>query len=890
MCKNGAFILLVDDKDIKKQALMHVLCREMTVYVEGAIQVLPSPQDSNFKEPDPNLSVIELEPLLDCEFVGEHIEGDVRGFEGDIGVGGNVSGVESESDDLLDSDYDMESENGDDDTIFQKNVDYEVELGDTNNVNTNETSNESNESGEDDAVESDGDLDEGRVSEEEDEGHKYPVFNPALIYDPDFVLGLIFSTKAEFKKVVQSHAIKIRRTLKFTKNDKSRVYVRCAWGGKINAIQKMNELTFIIRKYNPYHSCPETFHVKNVKTGWLSEKFIQRYKSDPKRNVKGFRFDVMNDINCNVYKDQAYRVKRNALKMIEGSPDYQYTRLWDYADELRKTNPGSTVILGTEDSNEGLRFSKFYVCFKALKDGFQAGCRPIIGVDGCHLKGPHGEILLTAIGIDPNNNLFPLAYAIVSKENGETWGWFLAVLKQDLNIVREHEYTFIFDKQKGLIKAFEEVFPGSDHRFCVRHMHNNFKSEGYRGMAFKNALWMAATATTVNDFRSRMNALKNLSQAAFEWFHDKLAEQWSRSHFNEYPKCDMLLNNVCETFNSNILDARDKSILTMFEWIREYLMKRLQENRDRINGDHLRGETMYIPPLPPNFGRARGRPAKARRREAGVPILKKKKRSRGNKTLKLRRQQKTVKCRCCGEPDHNSSTCPKKHSTKESNQADSQTEAPVKAKKRQRVRKRGDVNLPSGSNTQANGPGMVSDINPTIVEDGQLGNNETILRAMRITISKLPRRVRKTRSQTEATGTSTDEAPSNVASQPEPPPAAATQNPQLLPPLWQAATEKDETLPICLGTLNLPKQNPPKVPGPSMYNQLQISQSNLQAHSQPTGLQPRVQIRAPPPMHGANFTPSFNLTFFFNGESHHYRTPEVCASLRHWFYPIKSNK
>lgn len=39
-------------------------------------------------------------------------------------------------------------------------------------------------------------------------------------------------------------------------------------------------------------------------------------------------------------------------------------------------------------------------------------CRPIIRVDGCFLKGPHGGILLTAVGVDPNNNLFPIANCI----------------------------------------------------------------------------------------------------------------------------------------------------------------------------------------------------------------------------------------------------------------------------------------------------------------------------------------------------------------------------------------------------------------------------------------------------------------------------------------------
>ena len=57
---------------------------------------------------------------------------------------------------------------------------------------------------------------------------------------------------------------------------------------------------------------------------------------------------------------------------------------------------------------------------------------------------------------------------------------------------------------------------------------------------------------------------------------------WSRYAFSAWPKCDMLLNNLCESFNSKIIDARDKSILTMCEMIRRYLMKRIPRNNDTM--------------------------------------------------------------------------------------------------------------------------------------------------------------------------------------------------------------------------------------------------------------------------------------------------------------------
>ena len=45
-------------------------------------------------------------------------------------------------------------------------------------------------------------------------------------------------------------------------------------------------------------------------------------------------------------------------------------------------------------------------------------------------------------------------------------------------------------------------------------------------------------------------------------------------------KCDILQNNIAETFNSFILEARDKPILTMCEIIRRMLMKRFISKRE----------------------------------------------------------------------------------------------------------------------------------------------------------------------------------------------------------------------------------------------------------------------------------------------------------------------
>ncbi|KAH0782152.1 hypothetical protein KY290_001750 [Solanum tuberosum] len=54
--------------------------------------------------------------------------------------------------------------------------------------------------------------------------------------------------------------------------------------------------------------------------------------------------------------------------------------------------------------------------FKPCIDGFQT-YRPVISVDGTHMYGKYEIKLLIIVGVDGNDNILPLAFAIVDKES-----------------------------------------------------------------------------------------------------------------------------------------------------------------------------------------------------------------------------------------------------------------------------------------------------------------------------------------------------------------------------------------------------------------------------------------------------------------------------------------
>ncbi|XP_052625699.1 uncharacterized protein LOC128132783 [Lactuca sativa] len=199
-------------------------------------------------------------------------------------------------------------------------------------------------------------------------------------------------------------------------------------------------------------------------------------------------------------------------------------------------------------------FSKFYVCFKGLKDGWIEGCRRVIRLDGCFLNGICRGQLLSAISRDANNHIYPIAWAVVSVESKETWKWFIDLLIEDLGMGVGHGLTLISDQHKGLLEAVKERVPAAEHRQCARQICANFMKR-FKGQMFRKLFWYAAAATTPAKFEQHMNEIKKLEPLAYDNLMERDPKTWI---------------------------FRKRPLITMLEEIRIYVIERLY--RQKIKG------------------------------------------------------------------------------------------------------------------------------------------------------------------------------------------------------------------------------------------------------------------------------------------------------------------
>ena len=151
--------------------------------------------------------------------------------------------------------------------------------------------------------------------------------------------------------------------------------------------------------------------------------------------------------------------KHKAIRQLFGDFSQSYTKIPRLFLAIEQANPGCVVIWKTCDIN--MPNIEIFQCvlwsFKPSIDGFEH-CRPVMSIDGTHLYGKYKGTLLTAMGCDRNNKLFPLTFSIIEGENTDSWGWFLACIRN--RVTKRPGICVISDRHPGIMAEMTDPLLG----------------------------------------------------------------------------------------------------------------------------------------------------------------------------------------------------------------------------------------------------------------------------------------------------------------------------------------------------------------------------------------------------------------------------------------------
>ncbi|XP_052621981.1 uncharacterized protein LOC111915124 [Lactuca sativa] len=179
-------------------------------------------------------------------------------------------------------------------------------------------------------------------------------------------------------------------------------------------------------------------------------------------------------------------------------------------------------------------------------------CRTVISIDGTHLYGKYKGKMLIAMGVDGNNQILPLAFAIVENESYDTWDWFLSHVKN--HVVKDREgICLISDRHGGILKAVNEhgspwLEPRGFHRYCLRHFISNFYDK-FRNSELKALAYRADSQNQIRKFNYIMEEIGKLNPRAREWLESHPLNRWTLAH-DGGRRYGLLTTNLSEIFNS----------------------------------------------------------------------------------------------------------------------------------------------------------------------------------------------------------------------------------------------------------------------------------------------------------------------------------------------------
>ncbi|OVA07378.1 hypothetical protein BVC80_985g4 [Macleaya cordata] len=223
-------------------------------------------------------------------------------------------------------------------------------------------------------------------------------------------VGQIFGGGAkEFRMKVLQYSIESGYGIKLSKNEPKRVTVVCSKKEqlgclfKVHACRKFNlPHLFMIKELNLNHTCGAGFRdtrrppmsSRLVKCLMLKE-LMDNPSTKPKDIIK--RFKTYYGVDLEYYF--AYAGRNLAMTEIYGDAAKFYSKLVWYTEALKKSNPGSHVVLEVDTKTR--QFQRLFVAFKACIDGFNYFC-PMLYLDGTFLKGKFKGCLLAATGKNAN--------------------------------------------------------------------------------------------------------------------------------------------------------------------------------------------------------------------------------------------------------------------------------------------------------------------------------------------------------------------------------------------------------------------------------------------------------------------------------------------------------
>ncbi|XP_057723483.1 uncharacterized protein LOC130939391 [Arachis stenosperma] len=394
----------------------------------------------------------------------------------------------------------------------------------------------------------------------------------------EFQVGQQFQDKDEAVLSVKTYSIRRGVQYKVVESDYCQYVGKCYEFGNgckwlIRLSLRQRKGIWKVKRYNGPHTCLATsissdhrsldYHV-------ILAFIMPMVRADTSVYIKVLLNATAAHFGFKPMYRRVWLAKRKAVAHIYGDWDESYNELPRWMLGVQLTMPGTVAVLrmspvrvgGQVDESQAY-FHRLFWTFPPCIEAF-CHCKPLVSIDGTHLYGKYGGMLLVAIAQDRNSNILLVSFALVEGENTESWSFFLSHLRQHVTL--QSRLLVISDRHNGIkatLKAPDGGWlpPAAYCAFCIRHVVANFVLT-FKGKDVRRLIVDAAYAKTEVEFDYWFDILRSEDPAMCEWANWIEYSLWTQ-HRDEGRRFGHMTTNISECVNSILKGVKNLPVCSL---------------------------------------------------------------------------------------------------------------------------------------------------------------------------------------------------------------------------------------------------------------------------------------------------------------------------------------
>ncbi|XP_015949851.1 uncharacterized protein LOC107474722 [Arachis duranensis] len=388
---------------------------------------------------------------------------------------------------------------------------------------------------------------------------EFPEYSNIGVADPEdgeFRIGMEYSSRKSVVAAIRSYTIARGVDYDVYESERQTFYAKCKMYGRgcdwlIRASLIRKKGCWEIRRYNGRHTCTTRVisqdHSK-LDSDTVAEAIKPLVETDPSIKVKTIIAKVQSRFNYTISYRKAWLLKQKSIAKVFGDWEESYQALPWWLSVMVQKMLGSVVQIETRPLYNGN---------EEAQGGIQALQAPSSG-------GKYKGTLLVAVAQDGNQNIVPIAFALVEGETADAWHFFLRNLR--MHVVKKDGVGMISDRHESIRATVNHS--GGDWQpprawwmFCIRHIGSNFL-RAFKVPHLQKLVVNIGYSRTMEEYNINYKRLEERGEAYARWCDAIGLRHWVLA-FDEGHRWGHMTTNFVECINSVLKGARNLPVLAL---------------------------------------------------------------------------------------------------------------------------------------------------------------------------------------------------------------------------------------------------------------------------------------------------------------------------------------